>query len=181
VSLLNRKEQKIYLQFARDTITWNLDLIEKAPEMEPQGEPYGAFVTLKKSGNLRGCIGNIRSERPLSETIREMALSAAFHDPRFLPLKEEEVELITIEISILSPLKKVEDRERIKTGRDGLLVKNGFNSGLLLPQVATEQNWDRETFIEHTFRKAGLDPQMIEDPHTEIYSFTAEVFSEENQ
>jgi len=180
MGLLNRKEQEMYIQYARDSIAWKLGLIEKEPEMEPQGESLGAFITLKKSGNLRGCIGNIHSDRPLSETIRDMALSAAFHDPRFLPLKAEEVDLISIEISILSPLKKVEDRDRIKIGRDGLLVKNGFSSGLLLPQVATEQNWDIETFIEHTFRKAGLDPQKIDDPLTEIYSFTAEVFNEED-
>ncbi|MBN2656192.1 MAG: AmmeMemoRadiSam system protein A [Spirochaetales bacterium] len=170
----------MYLQFARETIAWKLGLRESPPEMEQQGDPSGAFVTLRKRGNLRGCIGNIVSERPLSETIRNMALSAAFHDPRFLPLESEEFQDLSIEISLLSPLKKVNNTDEIKTGRDGLLVRNGSRSGLLLPQVATEQNWNRETFIDQTFHKAGLAPDLRNDADTEIYSFTAEVFSEED-
>ncbi|MBB6478885.1 AmmeMemoRadiSam system protein A [Spirochaeta isovalerica] len=178
MSHLSRIEQRKYLQYARDTIAWKLGLRDTKPDFETQGGPFGAFVTLKKSGELRGCIGNIVSERPLSETIRDMALSAAFRDPRFPPLKVEEFRDLSIEISVLSPLERVKDTSLIEPGRDGLLIRNGYHSGLLLPQVATEQNWDRETFIEHTFYKAGLSPDFLEDDKTEIYSFTAEVFSE---
>lgn len=177
---LNKKERQSLLSYARENIAWKLGLREEEPQIDMAGEHCGAFVTLRKMGNLRGCIGNIVSDRPISETIHHMSMAAAFNDPRFLPLTKEEFEQISIEISILSPLKKVENTDMIKTGRDGLYVRNGYRSGLLLPQVATEQDWDRETFINQTFYKAGLSPEFREDEETEIFSFTAEVFSEED-
>lgn len=180
MAILTKKEKVKLLEYARKTISYKLGIESEKPEIELEGSQCGAFVTLKKEGNLRGCIGNIISDRPISETIQDMSESAAFNDPRFLPLTADEMEKISIEISILSPLKKVEDVTKIKTGRDGLLVRNGFRSGLLLPQVATEQKWDRETFINHTFIKAGLNPDYINDENTEIFSFTADVFGEEN-
>lgn len=180
MALLSKKEREILLDYAKKNISWKLGIIADEPQVELVGEHCGAFVTLRKDGNLRGCIGNLVSDRPLSETIRDMAIAAAFRDPRFIPLSVEELDRITIEISILSPLEIVENPLKIKPGRDGLYVKNGFYSGLLLPQVATEQDWDRETFINQTFIKAGLTPEYLEDENTEMYSFTAEVFSEEN-
>lgn len=180
MAMLNRKERENLLAYARDIIGWKLGKKDSEPQIDFTGENCGAFVTLHKEGNLRGCIGNIISDRPLAETIREMAIAAAFRDPRFTPVVADEYERLSLEISILSPLKKVEDTDSIVTGRDGLYVRNGFRSGLLLPQVATEQRWDRETFIDHTFMKAGLPPELRGDGETEIFSFTAEVFSEEN-
>jgi len=176
---LTKKERELLLYFARKNISWKLGQEETQPELELIGEHCGAFVTLRKEGNLRGCIGNIISDKPICETIREMSEAAALRDPRFLPLAADELDKITIEISLLSPLEKVENTANIKPGRDGLYVKNGFYSGLLLPQVATEQEWDRETFINQTFLKAGLTPEYRDDESTEIYSFTAEVFGEE--
>jgi len=177
---LNNKDKQLLLEYARNNISYKLGLREEPPVIDFKGERFGAFVTLRKEGNLRGCIGNIVSDRPIQETICEMSEAAAFRDPRFTPLSKNEIENISIEISILSPLEKVENLSKIKPGRDGLYVKNGFYSGLLLPQVATEQGWDREKFINHTFIKAGLSPEYIHDENTEIYSFTADVFSEED-
>lgn len=177
----NKKEREKLLQYARDNIAWKLGHLDNEPTTDIKGEECGAFVTLRKEGNLRGCIGNIISDRPLVETIREMSAAAAFRDPRFMPLSSNELDLISIEISVLTPLKKVDNIESIKIGRDGLYVRKGFHSGLLLPQVATEQGWNKETFIEHTFLKAGLSPDAINDEETEIFSFSAEVFSEEDQ
>ena len=175
---LTKKDKEMLLEFARKNISYKLGLVSEQPQIDLVGEHCGAFVTLRKEGNLRGCIGNIVSDRPLSETIHDMSKAAAFRDPRFIPLAKEEFEKISIEISILSPLEKVENIAKIKPGRDGLYIKNGYNSGLLLPQVATEQDWDRETFINQTFLKAGLTPDHINDKNTEIFSFTADVFSE---
>ena len=177
---LPKKEREMLLEYARKNISYKLGLEKEEPKIELNADHCGAFVTLRKEGNLRGCIGNIVSQRPLVETIHDMSEAAAFRDPRFLPLVGEELEKISIEISLLSPLEKVDNTEKIKPGRDGLYVKNGFYAGLLLPQVATEQGWDRETFINQTFLKAGLTPEFRDHEDTEIYSFTAEVFSEEN-
>ncbi len=124
---LSPKDKKRILSFARKTITYKLGIEDKKPEIDLEGPHCGAFVTLRKEGNLRGCIGNIVSDRPLLETIHDMSESAAFNDPRFLPLTLDEIDKIKIEISILSPLEKVENLTKIKTGRDGLLVKNGFH------------------------------------------------------
>jgi AmmeMemoRadiSam system protein A len=180
MAMLNIKSKQQLLDYARKTISYELGILKEKPLLDFPGEKCGAFVTLRKRGNLRGCIGNISSEHPLSETIHEMALAAAFRDPRFTPLTAEELDDISIEISILSPLLKVDNPAKIKPGRDGLYVKNGYSSGLLLPQVAIEQNWNREKFIDQTFIKAGLSPEFKDDENTELYSFTADYFGEKN-
>ncbi|MDA3901205.1 MAG: AmmeMemoRadiSam system protein A [Spirochaetes bacterium] len=140
----------------------------------------GAFVTLHLNGDLRGCIGYIVGIKPLLQAVKDMSYSAAFRDPRFLPLKAEEFDKIDIEISVLSPISEVKDVEEIATGRDGLIVSNGNQSGLLLPQVATENNWDRQTFLQHTCMKAGMDPEAWKDESTIIEKFTAVIFGEKN-
>ncbi len=136
----------------------------------------GAFVTLKRRDDLRGCIGYIKGVLPLHETVREMAVQAAFHDPRFEPLKKDEWDDIEIEISVLSPLKRIKDVEEIEVGVHGILIEKGFCSGLLLPQVATENDWDRATFVEHTCYKAGLPKDAWKSKDTSIFIFSAEVF-----
>ena len=136
----------------------------------------GAFVTLHKNGNLRGCIGYIVPVAPLHETVKQMAVAAAFDDPRFPPLSEEELKDIDIEISALTPLKKINDINEIQVGKHGILIKKGFASGVLLPQVATDYNWDRLTFIEQTCMKAGLPENSWKEKDTEIYIFSAEIF-----
>jgi AmmeMemoRadiSam system protein B/AmmeMemoRadiSam system protein A len=136
----------------------------------------GAFVTLHKNGQLRGCIGYIIPYETLDETVKKMAVAAAFDDPRFPPLSPEEFPEIDIEISALTPLKRIEDINEIEVGKHGIIIKKGYNSGVLLPQVATEYNWDRLTFLDQTCIKAGLSPGCWKEEETEIYIFSAEVF-----
>ncbi|MDZ7414168.1 MAG: AmmeMemoRadiSam system protein A [candidate division KSB1 bacterium] len=144
-------------------------------------EKQGAFVTLHKHGTLRGCIGYIEPVSPLYLAVADMAQAAAFEDPRFPPLREEELPEIDIEISVLSPTREIRNLEEIKVGEHGLIVQQGMRKGLLLPQVATEYNWDRTTFLRHTCMKAGLPPEAYKDKHTTIKVFTAEVFGEKEQ
>ena len=139
-------------------------------------EKRGAFVTVHKGGQLRGCIGNIRGREPLYQTVARMAEEAAFNDPRFPPLSKEELDDIDIEISALTPLKQIKRLEEITVGKDGIYVEKGFFSGLLLPQVATEHGWDRQTFLEQTCFKAGLHKDAWKEKDTKIYVFSADVF-----
>ncbi len=139
-------------------------------------EKRGAFVTLHKHGNLRGCIGYIRARKPLDQTIREMATAAAFQDSRFDPVTEKELQDIDIEISVLTPLSKISNAEEIEVGEHGIYIIKGFHSGLLLPQVSTEYGWDRKTFLEHTCAKAGLPDDAWKEKDTEIYIFSADIF-----
>jgi MEMO1 family protein len=140
--------------------------------------PQGAFVTITSGGQLRGCIGTFREDTPLFRTVAQMAVAAAREDPRFPPLTEAELPKIHLEISALTPMKPVTDVSRIEVGRHGLYVTKGFNSGVLLPQVATDYGWDRTTFLEQTCRKAGL-PKDAWKEGAKILSFEAEVFGEE--
>lgn len=153
---------------------------EKYPEIKISSETLmekrGAFVTLHKRGKLRGCIGYIRAQKPLHETIREMALAAAFQDSRFNPVKKYELKNINIEISVLTPLKKIDSIEEIEVGKHGIYIIKGYNSGILLPQVATEYGWDRNTFLEHTCTKAGLPTDAWKKKDTEIYIYSADIF-----
>jgi hypothetical protein len=139
-------------------------------------EKRGAFVTLHKKGNLRGCIGYIRPQKPLHQTIREMALAAAFQDSRFKPVTKSELKDLEIEISVLTPLKRISSIDEIKVGKHGIYIMKDFHSGILLPQVATENSWDRETFLEHTCTKAGLPDTAWKEKNTEIYIFSADIF-----
>jgi AmmeMemoRadiSam system protein A len=140
--------------------------------------PGGAFVTLKIDAELRGCIGYIEPVRPLIETVREVAIKAALEDFRFSPIGEDELSNVSIEISVLSPLTKITDILDIVVGKHGLLIEAGNQRGLLLPQVAIEQHWDRETFLAQTSRKAGLPPGNWRHPDTSIFIFTAEILRE---
>lgn len=151
----------------------DLTLSELPPALR---EPRGAFVTLKRQGQLRGCIGQIQAHQALAHTVSRMALAAAFQDPRFPPVTADEWDGLELEISVLSPLEKLDDPTRVQVGSHGLVVRKGSQSGLLLPQVAVEQGWDRETFLRQTCRKAGLPPDAWRDPDTEIFTFRAEVF-----
>jgi len=140
--------------------------------------PCGAFVTLKSNGCLRGCIGRISSTQSLLQTVKEVAVSSAFEDPRFPPVTKSEWPSIRVEISVLSPLKRVTDPQEVCVGVHGVMIRSGLNSGLLLPQVATEQGWNRETFLSHACRKAGLGPDAWKDPSTKIEVFSAIVFEQ---
>ncbi len=141
--------------------------------------PQGAFVTIKIDGRLRGCIGNfgIGDAKPLFITVSEMAAAAALQDPRFPPLSERELSKIDIEISALTPLRPVDDVREIEVGRHGIYIRKGSRSGVLLPQVATEYGWDRDTFLRQTCRKAGLGPDEWREGAS-ISVFEAEIFGE---
>ena len=181
---LDEKEKKYYLQIARASIAEELDVPYKISIESHYNPPhakdlYGVFVTLSEEGELRGCIGYIRGYEPLVNSIRKMSKEAAFHDYRFGPLRKEEVDKIHIEISILSPMQKINSIEEIKIGRDGLMITRQNNSGLLLPQVPVEYNWDLVTYLEHLCLKAGLPTNAYNLPGTIIYRFSAYIFSED--
>lgn len=140
------------------------------------GEKWGAFVTLNKNGELRGCIGNIVGTKQLILTVAEMTREAALGDPRFPRVQPSELKDITFEISVLTPIRRVKDVKEIVIGRDGIIITQGYNRGLLLPQVATEWKWDLNTFLEQTCRKAGLPRDAWKDKTTIIEAFSADVF-----
>jgi AmmeMemoRadiSam system protein A len=139
-------------------------------------ELRGAFVTLHENGALRGCIGMVMAVQPLDETVREMARAAAVEDSRFEPVTEAELEKLQLEISVLSPMFEIAP-EDVVVGRHGLMVSYGGRRGLLLPQVAPEWGWDRETLLAQTCHKAGLPPEQWKHGAT-LEAFTAEVFGE---
>ncbi len=173
-------EREVLLKTARASIEARLDGCRPSfPAPTPTlMVPCGAFVTLKQGDSLRGCIGHITATSPLVETVKEMALASAFEDPRFPPLEPEELPSIRIEISVLSPFRRIEDVGEIEVGTHGILIRRGGRSGLLLPQVATEQGWDRDTFLAHTCRKAGLPEDAWRSPEARIEVFSALVFGE---
>jgi len=140
--------------------------------------PGAAFVTLTRDGQLRGCIGYTEARLPLYQTVSHCAIQAAVADPRFRPVTRSELDNLHIEISVLTPLKKVTSLDEIKVGRDGLMIFKGANRGLLLPQVATEYGWDRETFLQQTCLKAGLPPDAYTFKEAELYKFQAVIFDE---
>jgi AmmeMemoRadiSam system protein A len=140
--------------------------------------PSGAFVTLTENEELRGCIGSIEPVAPLYLAVSQSAVNAAFRDPRFHPLRSEELPAIHVEISVMGPIERVTDVNDIVVGRDGLIVRRGGYAGLLLPQVATEYGWDRDTFLEQTCYKAGLPRNAWREAGTTIEKFAAEVFGE---
>lgn len=180
--MLDPNQRRQLLTIARDSITAvfegrrpEIDLDRYDPALR---EPSGAFVTLEKGGELRGCIGSIHAAAPLAQAVSSSAINAAFRDPRFLPLGADELPEIEIEISVMSPIVPVHDIEEIVVGRDGLIITQGNHAGLLLPQVATEYGWDRETFLRQTCHKAGLPLDAWRSPGCRIEKFSAEVFGE---
>jgi AmmeMemoRadiSam system protein A len=178
---LTSAEQGYLLATARRAIYEPLGLdFEAPPELatETLATPCGAFVTLHLLGRLRGCIGHITAAAPLVETVAQVAASSAFEDPRFPPVTAGEAPRLSIEISALSPFRVVLDATEVTVGEHGVLLRRGHRSGLLLPQVATEQGWDREQFLDHTCIKAGLPVGAWREPGTTIEVFSAFVFGE---
>jgi AmmeMemoRadiSam system protein B/AmmeMemoRadiSam system protein A len=176
---LNQEEKKTLHHIAK-TVIENKVKGKPVPDFKVESpilkENRGAFVTLQKRGQLRGCIGYIEGHGPLHKTIEKMAEAAAFNDPRFTPVQEKELPELDIEISVLTPLRRITDVNEIEVGKHGIYMKKGWFSGLLLPQVATEYGWDRQTFLEHTCQKAGLPSTAWKEKETEIYIFSADIF-----
>lgn len=181
--MLNEEQRRQLLKLARTSIESVLDgrspAVDEADFDEALRRPAGAFVTLRtKRGDLRGCIGSIRAVEPLFKAIVSSALSAAFRDPRFMPVRPAEMPNLELEISVMGPIEAVRDVDSIEVGRDGLIISRGRYAGLLLPQVATEYGWDRQTFLDQTCIKAGLEPGAWRNDGTRIEKFSAEVFGE---
>lgn len=178
---LNSSDKKVLLQLAREAVTstvrtGKLKMQEVADERLQALQ--GCFVTIKKQGTLRGCIGNFTSDKPLYELVQEMAASAATRDPRFYPMKEGDLAEFDLEISVLSPLSKIDSPEEVEVGKHGLYLEKNFSRGVLLPQVAVEHKWDRETFLTQTALKAGLKRDDWKEG-ADLYVFSAEVFAEQ--
>ncbi len=174
-------QKKILLKIARDTVE---AVITGKPVAQPKSDDAelnahcGCFVTLKNQGQLRGCIGRFTSDEPLVELVVEMAKASATGDSRFFanPLREDELEQLDIEISVLSPLQRTNEPLSLRLGTDGIYIKQGCVSGCFLPQVATETGWSKEEFLSYCCaHKAGLSADAWKDPQTEVYLFTADV------
>ena len=182
---LSPETRRALLQLARRSIETAFSN-EPEPRLssdraESFGQPRALFVTLRKGGDLRGCIGTLAPEGDLGRTVPAFARRAAFDDPRFPPLSLQELAACDIEISVLTPPQRVSDPSEIEVGRDGLILECRGRSGLLLPQVATEWGFDREQFLGETARKAGLHPDGWRDPSAKIWRFQAEVFAEDDE
>lgn len=173
-------EEKRILHTIVKTVVENKAMKKEVPEFKIDSpvlkESRGAFVTITKKGQLRGCVGYIEGRGPLHKTVEEMAEAAAFKDPRFAPVSEKEIPDLEFEISVLTPLRRLADISEIEVGKHGLYIKKGWYSGLLLPQVATEYGWNPQTFLEHTCQKAGLPENAWKDKSAEIYIFSADIF-----
>jgi len=180
--LLDRRQKNKLLELARNSIRVYLETGKKITvnENDPVlNQKTGAFVTLNQNGQLRGCIGSLTGSQPLYLTVRDMAIEAAVDDPRFPALHLGELKDIEIDISVLSALERVSSVEMIQLGKHGVLVRRGPRSGVFLPQVATETGWNKEEFLNNLCaHKAGLPADAWKDKETEIYIFTADVFSE---
>ena len=183
--MLSDEQRGKLLKIARDTIKIYLQTgkILEIKENDPiLNKEMGAFVTLHKKGELRGCIGNIIGNGPLYLTVRDMAIQSATDDPRFPKVTLDELDEIDIEISALSELEKVTDTDKIEMGTHGVLIRKGFSSGVFLPQVATETGWSKEEFMRNLCaHKAGLLPDAWKTGEADIYIFTAEVFGEKGE
>jgi len=146
--------------------------------LEALAQERGAFVTLTKNGQLRGCIGYVAPLKPLYLAVRDVAMMAAIRDTRFRPVAAGELGDLQYEISVLSPLRRVMDIQEIRVGQHGLLIHTSDHEGLLLPQVASEEKWDRATFLEQVCYKAGLPQRAWQDAGADLFRFTALIFGE---
>ena len=179
---LSKDEERFLFDIARKTIIeyiTNGSTPEFSSDNPKLKQKCGAFVTLhEKNGALRGCIGYVEPVKSLLQTIVDMAIACSTRDPRFHPVTADEFSKLDLEISVLTPLEEVSDVGKICIGEHGLLVKKGYYSGLLLPQVATEFGWDRAQFLKETCRKAGLPGDAWKQPDTKLYMFAAQVFGD---
>lgn len=182
---MDSKEQKTLLQLSRSVLReYTLlskvgkDLIKEFDITENMKKNSGVFVTLQIRGELRGCIGCIEARKPLYRAVIDNTVNSAFKDPRFPPVNESELNDIDISISVLSAPEKISDYTQFKVGAHGIILKKGVYSSVFLPQVATEQGWDREETLYHLSRKAGLDGNAWKEKGTNFEVFTAEVFGD---
>jgi AmmeMemoRadiSam system protein A len=181
---LDGSDQRLLLAIARRAIeTAVCGARSSAAEIAAPGsvtleEPAAAFVTLRESGELRGCVGLMRFEAPLWLNVRDAAISAALSDPRFLPVVERELPDLELEISVLDPPVELPDPGRFQAGRHGIIVERDHRRALLLPQVATEMGWNEEQMLSAVCRKANLPGDAWRDPSASLMVFESTCFSE---
>jgi AmmeMemoRadiSam system protein A len=179
--MLKKEDKKILKDIAKKSLELYIrkgDFLDFETEKKSLLSQQGAFVTLKKNSELRGCIGLVTSNMPLWKTVRDMSIAAGSQDDRFTPVTEKDLNDLEYEISILTPFEKIDDWKSIEPGRHGVLIKSGNKSGLFLPQVAKDNNWSLEELLKNLCHfKAGLEPEAYKnDPEIEIYVFEAEIF-----
>ncbi|MDR0758886.1 MAG: AmmeMemoRadiSam system protein A [Treponema sp.] len=187
---ITEEERNVLLRDARETIAAVLEnrspVYNRSPEMKEAARsgasalmrPCGAFVTLHKTGRLRGCIGRMAPPDPLEKTVRTLAVEAAFRDPRFPPLSRDELDICRIEISALSPMEPCADPRQVTVGVHGLYLAYRGRTGVLLPQVPVEQGWNLEEYLEYICVKAGLPAHSYDQAEANLFTFTAAVFGE---
>ena len=179
---LTSDQQKKLLEIARKTLRCYLKdkrILKFEVEDESLNQKCGVFVTLKSRGQLRGCIGEFESSSPLYKLVQQKVIDSAMHDPRFPAVKFNELNSIEIEISVLSPFKRINDWQDIKLGKHGVFIKHGTRTGTFLPQVGQEAGWSLEEFLSNLCSiKAGLPPDSFKDPRTEIFVYTTQAFTE---
>ena len=175
---MTAESQRLLLQIARGAIACHLENRKPSKYQDLDAEllqKSGAFITLHKAGQLRGCVGYIVSNKPLYETIVEAAVAVATRDPRFHRLNLSEMPTLPIEISVLTPFQPLKRIEDLEIGVHGLYIKHGVHSGLLLPQVATTHNWNRTQFLQQACKKAKLPEDAWQGSETEVYLFSSQV------
>jgi AmmeMemoRadiSam system protein A len=183
---MDEKDKKVLFQIARKSVE---SAVKGTSNDQTQAEPFspvlkeecGAFVTLRTQGKLRGCIGRMVSDTPLHKLVSEMAVSAATEDPRFNQIQPSELDDLEIDISVLSPMQKVEDPLDFELGRHGIYIKKDSATGCFLPQVAVDTGWTKEEFLTHCCStKAGMSPDAWKEKDVEVYIFTSEIISEKD-
>ena len=180
--VLGQSERRTLLELARRSLTAHVTTGQAVPVERAEGalgEPGAAFVTLKRAGQLRGCIGNLGRTSPLAEVVRDMAIRAGTGDPRFRPVGPDELGELTFEISVLTRPVDVQGPEDVRVGEHGVILERGPFRGLLLPQVATEHGWDARELVRHVCIKAGLPTDAWQQPDARLRVFAAIVFREE--
>lgn len=181
--MLSEKDASTLLAIAREAITNHVNKVQYQPDPREEKslvQKSGCFVTIKQKGQLRGCIGSFQTEHPLYQEVAAMAIASASKDPRFHPLEKEELADFDLEISVLSPLEKIDDVDQVEVGTHGLYIEKNFSRGVLLPQVARDYGWDRTTFLQQTCLKAGLPPDAWQASDAEIYIFSAQIIFEKD-
>lgn len=179
MAILSDDDRRVLLHAARDALLAELSSTD--PHVLPE-ESEGAlqragasFVTWRREGDLRGCVGTLEAREPLAQNVRRMAVMAALRDARFPPVDAGEIDALELHVNVLGPAAPIE-LEAIEIGRHGLLIERGFARGVLLPEVARDRGWSREKFLAETCRKAGLGSDAWRDPETQVYAFETESF-----
>ncbi len=178
--MLTSHDRRRLLRHARRAVAARLEDREPEPLASPGalGEPAAAFVTIRLVDRLRGCIGSVEDDEPLAEVVARCAADAATRDPRFPPLPLSDLPAVRLEVSVLTPFRRVDDPTEVEVGRHGIMIEQGPNRALLLPQVAAEWGWDRDTLLARTCVKAGL-PADAWRTVAAVHTFEAQVFGED--